>query len=171
MYREKGYLELDDVKNAIPLEERLEKGPVAIIECVENIPCNPCKDSCPKKAIYFDADVCSKPKLLSELCNGCGMCVIACPGLAIFVVDKYYNDSLSSVTIPYEMLPQMEKGSKVRLFNRKGLDICSGIVNKVFYPKNKKVGSITVLVPRKQCMEVRYAKLESIVKKEEENVR
>ena len=33
------------------LLDRIRKGPVAVIECYEEIPCDPCRTSCPKKAI------------------------------------------------------------------------------------------------------------------------
>ena len=39
-YKSTGIITKEDI--AIPSEERLKKGPVVIIECVENIPCNPC---------------------------------------------------------------------------------------------------------------------------------
>jgi len=38
---------LDDVMGNFPSEERLLKGFVAVHECYQDIPCNPCVESCP----------------------------------------------------------------------------------------------------------------------------
>ena len=35
----------------VPSENRIKKGPVACIECVQEIPCNPCEEACPYGAI------------------------------------------------------------------------------------------------------------------------
>ena len=35
----------------IPSEERMKLGPVACIECLQQIPCNPCEEACPRGAI------------------------------------------------------------------------------------------------------------------------
>ena len=39
-----GFPSFEEIKEATgwPSEERLAKGPVAICECVQQIPCNPC---------------------------------------------------------------------------------------------------------------------------------
>ena len=39
----------EELKNCfgIPSEERMKKGRVAVIECVQEIPCNPCEGTCP----------------------------------------------------------------------------------------------------------------------------
>ena len=34
-----------------PSKERLAKGPIVVIECPEEIPCNPCETICPKNVI------------------------------------------------------------------------------------------------------------------------
>ena len=43
-----GYLEFDELKSIqkLPDDERYAKGPVAVIECVQEIPCNPCEAAC-----------------------------------------------------------------------------------------------------------------------------
>ena len=37
---------------------RKAKGAVVIIECAENIPCNPCSTSCPRQAITITVAAC-----------------------------------------------------------------------------------------------------------------
>ena len=48
-----GYLTLDELKDAgmYPSEERMAQGPVAVAECVQEIPCNPCETACRFHAI------------------------------------------------------------------------------------------------------------------------
>jgi len=43
---------LDDVMGNFPSEERLLKGFVAVHECYQDIPCNPCVESCPVHANF-----------------------------------------------------------------------------------------------------------------------
>ena len=57
--RETGILTTAELKEMgmFPSEERMRKGPVAIAECVEHIPCNPCETSCPFHAISSSVDM------------------------------------------------------------------------------------------------------------------
>ena len=50
-----GFPSLEEIRaaNGWPSEERFAKGPVAIAECVQEIPCNPCEAACPMHAITF----------------------------------------------------------------------------------------------------------------------
>jgi len=50
-YEETGVLTEDEIRKILPPRERLERGPVAIIECVQPIPCNPCVEACKSGAI------------------------------------------------------------------------------------------------------------------------
>ena len=54
-HRSDGVLRQMQIDGVVPPPERLERGPVIIIECVENIPCNPCVDACPKGVITSTA--------------------------------------------------------------------------------------------------------------------
>ena len=51
--RERGYIELEELKEIglLPPPERLKRGPVAVLECPEEIPCNIFVQFCPVKAI------------------------------------------------------------------------------------------------------------------------
>jgi Fe-S-cluster-containing hydrogenase component 2 len=75
-YEEDGVLELKDLN--LPSEERLKKGPTAIIECIENIPCDPCVDACPFNAISMEK-ITDIPEIDYEKCTGCGTCISMCP--------------------------------------------------------------------------------------------
>jgi len=146
----------DDINSILPDEERLKKGPVAVIECFREIPCDPCYFSCPFEAINEFDDINDKPDLDFDKCTGCQNCIANCPGLAIFVVD--YNNSM--VTIPYEFLPLPKKDDIVAGLNRKGEKVCDAEVIKIKDPdKNDKTAVITLKVPTEYLMEVRNIKV------------
>ncbi len=140
-YLEKGYLNLDDI--TIPSVDRRAKGPVAVIECVQEIPCNPCQDACPRGAITIPGSINNIPRIDFATCNGCAICVANCPGLAIFVVDETYAEDRALVGMPYEFLPLPEKGEEVSLLDRSGAPIGVGIVERV---RNAKAQDRTPIV-------------------------
>lgn len=160
MYEEKGYLELDELKERLPSEERLKKGPVAIIECIQEIPCNPCQSACNRKAIKEFERIVDIPSIDFEKCNGCGICIAQCPGLAIFVVWKDYNDTCALIKIPYEFIPLPELGREYDVLNRRGETIGRGKVIKIQSLKaNPKTKIIWITIPKDICMEVRNIKV------------
>ena len=59
-----------------------------VIRCVQEIPCNPCIEACPHGLISIPGSILALPEF-AGICEGCGDCVLACPGLAINLV---YND-------------------------------------------------------------------------------
>jgi Pyruvate/2-oxoacid:ferredoxin oxidoreductase delta subunit len=105
-----GLSDAEDLKTIWPSKERLKKGPVVIVECFQQIPCNPCETSCSQKAIVVGEDINALPRVDHSKCNGCTICVSRCPGLAIFVIDEKYSEAESAVTMPYEFLPLPQKG-------------------------------------------------------------
>lgn len=140
----------------LPDADRLEEGPVAFIECVQEIPCNPCEDVCPFGAIEVGSPITNLPKLYGEKCTGCGLCVAACPGLAIFKVHKNYTNTTSLVEFPFEYHPLPKTGETVRCVNREGEFVVEGKVVKVRNPKQfDATPLITVEVPKKYFLEVR----------------
>ena len=143
MLEKTGIASIEQVDNSFPSMERLEKGPVAIIECFQRIPCNPCATSCKKGAIIPFVDINDLPNLNHEACNGCSLCVFNCPGLAIMVVDYTYSEDQVSFKIPYEFLPLPEKGQSIKGLNREGQEICDCEVVKVM---NSKVMDRTPLI-------------------------
>lgn len=139
-----------------PSEERLESGPVAVIECIQEIPCNPCESACRFNAIVVGAPIINLPRLLGDKCRGCGECIPACPGLAIFLVDKTYSSHEAAVSIPYEYLPLPVPDTTVDALNRLGERICSGRVIRVANPKkNDNTAVVTIAVPKRFSDEVR----------------
>ena len=69
----------------MPSKERLEQGAVAVIECAQEIPCDPCEGACPAGAIHVGELITNLPALAADKCTGCGLCIPVCPGLAIFL--------------------------------------------------------------------------------------
>jgi len=139
-----------------PSQERLQQGPVVVIECPQEIPCNPCEEACPYQAITVGDPITNCPQLHEEKCIGCGLCISRCPGLAIFLVDMTYSNELAAVTFPHEYLPLPEVGQKVTTVNRAGEPACEGEVAKVVNAKaNDRTPVITVTVPREHAPTVR----------------
>jgi len=163
----KGFISIEDLKKvpSYPSEERFKRGPVAVIECLEEIPCNPCETACSRNAIKVGYPITNRPVLVDEAaCNGCGNCIIKCPGLAIFVVNKAYSEEKATIVMPYELLPLPEKGSNVVCLDRKGNAICEGIILKVLSGKAlNKTNLITVLIPKEYADVVRFFKIKDNV--------
>ena len=150
----------EDILSVAPSEERMAKGPCSIAECFQNIPCNPCTKACPRGAISMDGGINDKPKIDYEKCNGCGLCILQCPGLAIFTVDKSYSEKEAIVTVPYEYYPVPVKGDTVFGLNRAGEIVGRFEVTKVMHGNARnKTYAITVKVPKDLAMEVRNVKV------------
>lgn len=152
------YPSQQELRNApgYPSQKRLEKGPVVAIECIEEIPCNPCEQACPQHAITIGEPITNCPHLDEDKCIGCGLCVSQCPGLAIFLIDLTHSQGSASVAFPHEYLPLPKEGQTVRAVNRAGEPICSATVVRVQNPKtNGQTPVVTVAMPRKYATEVR----------------
>lgn len=140
----------------MPSKVRLERGAVAVIECAQEIPCNPCEEVCPNGAIRVNEPITNLPELIEEKCTGCGLCIPACPGLAIFVVDMTYSDREATVQLPYEFLPLPTKGERVKALDREGKVVCSARVVKVLNPERfDRTAVVTIALPKDQAMNVR----------------
>lgn len=155
---DKGYMDIAELKSAVayPSEERMKKGAVAVAECIQQIPCNPCEAACKKGAIQLGSPITNLPIIAMETCNGCGLCVAQCPGLAIFVMDKSYSDTEGTVAFPNEYLPLPEVGQTVKAVNRSGKEICDARVVKVLNPKSfDRTPVVTIEVPIEYVEEAR----------------
>lgn len=146
-WEREGVIEITEL--TLPDNEQLAKG-VAVIECIQEIPCNPCVDVCPVHAITMH-DINALPHVDYSACVGCGKCIEVCPGLAIFLI-KITGDK-AFVTIPYEFIPLPEIGDVVHAFNREGKHICDGEVKRI---KKDITPVITVAIPKEYAMDVRH---------------
>ena len=131
----------------------------AVIECFEEIPCNPCEAACPFGAIRIGECITSLPQLDAEKCTGCGRCIAACPGLAIFVVDPEYGASEASVDFPYEYVPLPAEGSIVAAVDRFGKEVCKGRILAVRkLPSYQGTTIVSMAVPAQYADTVRSMK-------------
>lgn len=146
--------------------KRLKKGPVAVINCPEEIPCNPCETVCPSGAIRVGEPITNIPVLDEERCTGCGRCIPVCPGLAISVLNYNYNDENATLTVPYELFPLPEKGTEITAVDIKGRAVTKATVIKVVPPeKNNRTALVTFSFPKKYYKKVCYFKNEKDEKK------
>jgi len=146
----------NQIDNVFPSVERLAKGPVAIIECYQNIPCNPCYSACNRGAIKEFDDINDLPKINHDNCNGCGLCIANCPGLAIMVVDARYSEEKALIKIPYEFYPLPEKGQIVKGLDRTGEYVCDAEVINIMNSKAlDRTPIVSITVPREYMKIIR----------------
>ena len=156
----KGYVADDEIERFPGVTHK--KGIHPVIECTQNIPCNPCQDACPKKCISIGDNITSLPIVVPESdCINCGMCVASCSGQAIFLVDEDCGDGTATVTLPYEFLPLPEKGTKGIALGRDGNKVCEAEVVSVKSTKAfDKTNLLTMRVPKEYAMTARFFKAE-----------
>jgi thioredoxin reductase/Fe-S-cluster-containing hydrogenase component 2 len=143
-----------------PAEERFQRRPLAVIECREEIPCDPCAYVCSRGAISVGRPMTRLPRLDVEKCTGCGLCIPACPGLAIFVVDKTYSSQDALVQLPYEFRPLPKVGEQVDCLDRQGHKVAEGKVLKVSNPHGfDRTTVVSVSFDKKFADEVRAISL------------
>ena len=150
-YEKTGILSIIDLK--VPKKKQLEKG-VAILECVQEIPCNPCVESCPVQAISMK-DINAPPVNDFEKCIGCTKCVGVCPGLAIFVIK--IKDNKAWITLPYEFVTVPKVGDIVEALDRAGSVRGKALVKKVV--KQGKTMVVTIEVNSSLAMDIRNIKV------------
>jgi len=157
-----GYLSEEELKNSpgVPSKARRREGPVAVIECIQDIPCNPCEASCKVGAISVGEDITNLPHLDEHKCIGCQTCVFVCPGQAIFVVDESLANGRARVTVPYEFLPLPGKGETVTVLDRSGKDLGDAPVTGVRKTeKMDETSLVTMEVPKEWSMRARALRL------------
>jgi ferredoxin len=107
-------------------------GTRVVIECTQNIPCDPCQDVCPRGCIQVGKDITLLPSLSADKsCTGCGLCVGVCSGQAIFLINDDYEEEYGTVGLPYEFLPLPQKGDAGQALDRNGKEICAAVVTAV----------------------------------------
>jgi len=132
--RETGVPTAEDLARAMPPEDARQRCPVAVFECFERIPCDPCHLACHRGAVRPFEDISDLPAVDWSKCNGCGLCVAACPGLAIFVVHEGYSATTALIKLPYELVPLPAVGQTVSALDREGVRVGEARVVRVQRP-------------------------------------
>ena len=161
MLESTGIVSKDLLEKVFPAIERIKKGPVAVIECFQKIPCNPCYTSCKLKAISELKDINNIPVLDNSICTGCGVCISKCPGLSIMVIDGSINENQILFKIPYEFLPLPSEGDIVKGLDRSGKYLTDVKVIKVQEGKFlDKTPILHILVDKEYIYDFRNISLE-----------
>lgn len=152
----KGYIADEEIER-YPGVKRMA-GIHPVMECTQNIPCNPCQDACPKGCISIGENITSLPIAVEGAsCIGCGMCVASCSGQAIFLIDERIEEGYASITMPYEFLPLPEVGEKGIGLGRDGKPVCDAEVLKVQTKKAfDQTRLLTIKVPVDMAMKARF---------------
>lgn len=144
MLNKDGVAAPEQIVQLFPDKQTLIK-PKAILECFEEIPCNPCSTSCPVNAIEIGENINDKPELHVDICTGCGICIFSCPGLAIMVAQLRGDQAV--FRIPYEMLPLPDKGDVCYGIDRNGNILCDALIENVSFTKHQdRTAILTVVV-------------------------
>ena len=98
-----------------------------------------------------------RPKLDAEKCNGCGICLTHCPGLAIVVTDYQYSETEALLKLPYEFSPLPQEGELLAGCNREGKPIVDVKVLRAQRSANK-THVLWLAVPKEQVDEVRFVR-------------
>lgn len=93
--------------------------PVASLECLEDLPCMACVDACPEGAIEKQ-ELVSMPRLLEDLCTGCGKCVAVCPSGAAVMVQELPVQQKARYFLADDSKELWRAGKQLQLLNRKG---------------------------------------------------
>jgi Fe-S-cluster-containing hydrogenase component 2/bacterioferritin-associated ferredoxin len=135
-----------------------KKRPIALVECIQEIPCNPCATICPNKAIRKEK-LYTRPLYDSTLCSGCGLCLYACPGLAIYLQIEDYDEDHATITFPWEYEPRPKPGDTVEATDRAGNGRGPALVLSVTDPKkNNQTSLVTLKIPKALKDEIRFMK-------------
>ncbi|HWQ43095.1 MAG TPA: FAD-dependent oxidoreductase [Desulfosporosinus sp.] len=155
---QKGYIAEAEIELFSGSKKCKAKGVHPVIECTQNIPCNPCQDACRQGCIIVGDQITSLPIVTdTEKCSGCGMCIISCPGQAIFLVDDDYTEDSSAISFPYEFLPLPKAGDMGMALDRSGQEICPAEIVKVRTGKGMdETAIVTMKVPSEFANKSRF---------------
>lgn len=134
------------------------KGLHPVIECTQNIPCNPCQDACAFGCIKVGNNITRLPVVdCSKECKGCGMCVASCSGQAIFLINEDFAPGYATVTLPYEFLPYPKAGEKGMALDRSGTPVGEAeVVDLKIAPVMDGTALLTIKVPVELSMKARF---------------
>ncbi|MGN0242232.1 MAG: FAD-dependent oxidoreductase [Candidatus Weimeria sp.] len=157
-----GFVTEDELKG-FPAATYKKAGVHPVIECTQNIPCNPCQDCCPAGCIRVGANITHIPVIdETKKCVGCGMCAASCPGQAIFLLDEHEDEGYATVGFPYEFLPLPMVGDKGKALDRSGNVVCDTEIVDV--KRSKAMDQTTVVtmkVPAKYAGTARFYRPEA----------
>lgn len=113
-----------------------------VIWCPETIPCNPCAVGCSEGVITIPGGgILERPEFAGG-CNACAKCVLACPALAITLVNRTDDTpGKAVVTVPLELLVDFKKGDTVVAVGEKGEYVCDAVVKKISLRRAKAPGN------------------------------
>jgi Fe-S-cluster-containing hydrogenase component 2 len=152
-------MQVDRGKRARLLREAWEKaanGAVAVVDCWEEITCNPCEEACRSGAIIIEGGISSQPSFDISKCDGCGRCVAVCPGMAVFMLDRSMGEGFALVTVPYEMPDAINTGDEAWAVGENGECLVKGRVIKVAGKRRPgQTMLVTIEVPDEWALKVR----------------
>lgn len=153
-----GFVADDEIERFPGVTHRAGVHPV--MECTQNIPCNPCEDACPKHVIEVGSNITNLPHIVEgNECIDCGMCVASCSGQAIFLINEDTGDGKAEVTMPYEFLPLPTEGQTGKALSREGKPVCDATVVRVRSSKAyDHTNLVTISVPKDMVMKARFFK-------------
>ena len=95
-------------------------------------------------------------------CINCGLCVSACPGQAIFLVNEDLEPGYGAVSLPYEFRPLPAKGEKGTALDRSGKPVCPAeIVDVKITAPYDRTPILTMKVPANMTGKARFFARES----------
>jgi len=148
------YAPASDLPQAV---QRFTSGKRLVIECYDRIPCNPCEEACRQGAIRIGPDITSVPELDADKCTACGVCMMRCPGLAIFMVNMDYAADMAEVTIPFEQCPLPQKGETWTALDRQGAVLGPALVTRVVSATAfDRKHLVSFSVPKQQAHDARH---------------
>jgi len=102
-----------------------------VLRCIQEIPCDPCREACPEHLISLRGDSIMNLPRFEGACLGCGRCVAVCPGLAISLVFNDYDPAgeKALIMLPYELnLADLPLGKQVDTVDFDGEVVGQGTV-------------------------------------------
>ncbi len=157
-----GYIEEQELSRFPGVPGKKIKGLHPVIECTQNIPCNPCQDACKFGCIKVGGKITRLPEVnLDATCAGCGKCVASCSGQAIFLIDEDYEEAYGTVTMAYEFLPYPAPGTRGTAYGRDGKAVCEAeVVSCRLNQGMDHTALLTIKVPKDMVMRARFFRAE-----------